>query len=52
VIGAGRLALADDADEHGDDAEASRQTRLASGNVRLADQLSRAARLWRTDALR
>lgn len=52
VVGAGRLALADDADEHGDDDEAARQTRLASGNVRMADQLTRAARLWRADALR
>lgn len=52
VVSAGRLVLADDADEHGDDHEAARQTRLASGNVRLADQLSRAARLWRADALR
>jgi hypothetical protein len=52
VVAAGRLALADDADETGDDDEAARQTRLASGNVRLADQLARAARLWRADALR
>lgn len=52
VVSAGRLALADDADDNGDDEEASRQTRLASGNVRLADQLTRAARLWRADALR
>lgn len=52
VVSAGRLALADDADDIGDDEEASRQTRLASGNVRLADQLTRAARLWRADALR
>jgi len=52
VVGAGRLALADDADEHGDDVEAARQTRLASGNIKMADQLSRAARLWRADTLR
>lgn len=52
VIGAGRLVLADDADERGEDAEAARQTRLASGNMRLTDQLTRAARLWRADALR
>lgn len=52
VVGAGRLALADDADDHGDDAEAARQTRLASGNVRMAHQLTQAARLWRADALR
>jgi hypothetical protein len=52
VVGAGRLALADDADETGDDTEAARQTRLAAGNMRLADQLTRAARLWRADALR
>lgn len=52
VVGAGRLSLADDADEVGDDVEAARQTRLASGNARLADQLTRAAKLWRQDALR
>ncbi len=52
VIGAGRLSLADDADDAGDDAEAARQTRLASGNVRMAEQLTRAARLWRSDTLR
>jgi hypothetical protein len=52
VVAAGRLSLADDADEHGDDDEAARQTRLASGNVRMADQLVQAARLWRADALR
>lgn len=52
VIGAGRLGLADDADDRGDDDEAARQTRLASGNARLADQLTRSARLWRSDALR
>jgi hypothetical protein len=52
VVAAGRLALADDADERGDDIEAARQTRLASGNVRLADQLTQAAHLWRADALR
>ena len=51
VVGAGRLALADDADDRGDDPEAARQTRLASGNVRMADQLTRAARLWRADTL-
>ncbi len=52
VVGAGRLALADDADEHGDYVEAARQTRLASGNIRMADQLTRAARRWRDDRLR
>ena len=52
VVGAGRLALADDADEHGDDLEAARQTRLASGNVKLSDQLTLAARLWRAGTLR
>lgn len=51
VIGAGRLDLADDADDRGDAVEAARQTRLASGNVRMADQLTRSARLWREDAL-
>jgi hypothetical protein len=52
VVSAGRLVLADDADDRGDGDEAARQTRLASGNVRMADQLTRAARLWRADALR
>jgi len=52
VVSAGRLSLADDADGRGDDTEAARQTRLASGNVRMADQLTRAARLWRDDVLR
>jgi hypothetical protein len=51
VIGAGRLDLADDADDRGDAQEAARQTRLASGNVRMAEQLTRSARLWREDAL-
>jgi hypothetical protein len=52
VVAAGRLSLADDADEHGDDTEAARQTRLASGNVRMADQLTQAARMWRAGTLR
>jgi hypothetical protein len=52
VVAAGRLALADDADDRGDDVEATRQTRLASGNARMADRLGQAARLWRADALR
>jgi hypothetical protein len=52
VVAAGRLSLADDADDLGDDLEAARQTRLASGNVRLADQLTTSARLWRQGALR
>jgi hypothetical protein len=52
VVAAGRLALADDADDSGDDLEAARQTRLASGNVRMADQLTESARLWRRGVLR
>lgn len=52
VVGAGRLGLADEADDRGDDDEAARQTRLASGNARLAEQLTRSARLWRDDSLR
>lgn len=52
VIGAGRLRLADDADDCGDHDEAARQTRLAAGNQKMAEQLSRSARLWRADTLR
>lgn len=48
VVAAGR---AHDADGTVDDAEASRQTRLASGNIRMSEELTTAARLWRSDAL-
>lgn len=43
VIAAGRAHTADDCD----DAEAARQTRLAHGNLRMAEELERAAALWR-----
>lgn len=47
VVAAGRAHVADDAD----DDEGTRQTRLAAGNVRMAEELTVAARLWRSDAL-
>jgi len=52
VVSAGRLAAADVADDLPDDDEAGRLTRLASGSIRMAEQLEAAARLWRVDALR
>ena len=48
VVAAGRAMAADDA---ADEAEGTRQTRLASGNIKMADELTTAARLWRSDAL-
>ena len=48
VVAAGRAHTADESYE---DSEGARQTRLAAGNVRMADELSTAARLWRSDAL-
>jgi hypothetical protein len=51
VISAGRLDEADAADDAGDGEHASRHTRLASGNVRMADQLEESARLWRANRL-
>jgi len=51
-VSAGRLAAADVADDLPDDDEAGRLTRLASGSIRMAEQLEAAARLWRVDALR
>lgn len=48
VVAAGRAHSADDCD---DDAEGRRQTRLAQGNVRMAEELEHAAALWRNDAL-
>lgn len=47
VVAAGRAHLADTCD----DDEGRRQTRLASGNVRMAESLEHAANLWRRDAL-
>jgi hypothetical protein len=48
VVAAGRAHTADDCD---DDSEAHRQTRLAQGNVRMAEALEHAALLWRNDSL-
>lgn len=48
VVAAGRAHSADDCE---DDSEAHRQTRLAQGNVRMAEALEHAANLWRRDAL-
>lgn len=48
VVAAGRAHLADDSAE---DDEASRQTRLAQGNFRMAEDLERAASLWRDGQL-
>lgn len=44
VIAAGRAHVADDSN---DDAEGLRQTRLAQGNLRMAEDLERSASLWR-----
>jgi hypothetical protein len=51
VVASGRLAEADLADDRGEDERAAAMTRLASGNVRLADQLATAARRWRAGTL-
>jgi hypothetical protein len=51
VVSAGRLDEADAADDAGDDENAGQQTRLASGNVRMAEQLEQCARLWRSGRL-
>ena len=48
VVGAGRAYLAD---EVADEQSASDQTRLASGNIRMAECLERSAALWRHDRL-
>jgi hypothetical protein len=48
VVAAGRAHLADDA---ADDQEGRRQTRLAQGNLRMAEELERSARLWRDGQL-
>jgi len=48
VVAAGRAHTADESYE---DSEGARQTRLAAGNIRMADELTTAARLWRSDAL-
>lgn len=47
VVATGRAHVADDAlDDEGD-----RQTRLAGGNLRMAEELEHAANLWRRDEL-
>jgi hypothetical protein len=48
VVAAGRAHLADDSAEED---EGSRQTRLAQGNLRMAEELERAASLWRMGEL-
>ncbi|MGH8776214.1 MAG: hypothetical protein ACRDWI_13975 [Jiangellaceae bacterium] len=48
VVAAGRAHLADDC---ADEDEGTRQTRLADGNLRMAQELERAATLWREDEL-
>lgn len=48
VVAAGRAHLADDT---ADDQEGLRQTRLAQGNLRMAEELERSALLWRNGQL-
>lgn len=48
VVAAGRAHVADDTS---DDAEGLRQTKLAQGNLRMAEDLERSARLWRQGQL-
>jgi len=48
VVAAGRAHLADDCP---DEDESFRQTRLADGNLRMAQELEHAAALWREDEL-
>ena len=48
VVAAGRAHLADDCT---DEDEATRQTRLADGNLRMAQELEHAALLWRQNDL-
>ncbi len=47
VIATGRAHVADD----GSDDEGDRQTRLARGNLRMAEELEQAAHLWRRNEL-
>ncbi|RIQ21872.1 hypothetical protein DY240_14500 [Jiangella rhizosphaerae] len=47
VVAAGRAHSADDLPED----EGERQTRLAKGNLRMAEELERAAALWRRNEL-
>lgn len=47
VVATGRAYVADDALED----EGDRQTRLAQGNLRMAEELEHAANLWRRDEL-
>lgn len=51
VVAAGRAHLADDSEDGSSDGESSRQTRLAQGNLRMAEELEHAAGLWRIGAL-
>lgn len=48
VVAAGRALAADDV---ADEADAARLTRLAGGNLRMAEQLDQAAALWRSGEL-
>lgn len=48
VVAAGRAHVADDTS---DDAEGLRQTKLAQGNLRMAEDLERSAKLWRQGQL-
>ncbi|MBD0293380.1 MAG: hypothetical protein ICV70_07380 [Jiangellaceae bacterium] len=48
VVAAGRAHLADDCE---DESESVRQTRLADGNLRMAQELEHAASLWRQNEL-
>ena len=51
VVAAGRAHLADDSEDGSHDGESSRQTRLAQGNLRMAEELERSAALWRAGEL-
>lgn len=51
VVAAGRARLADELDDAEDQSAGDRQTRLAAGNLRMAEQLDAAARLWRAGRL-
>lgn len=48
VVAAGRAHVADDTS---DESEGVRQTRLAQGNIRMAEELERSATLWRAGQL-
>jgi hypothetical protein len=51
VVAAGRAHLADDSEDGSPDGESSRQTRLAQGNLRMAEELEHSAELWRAGEL-